>query len=60
MCSLLKGRSFPGKILISRRSEPLDPSVLHSPSIEKKFPESDRDHDEQVDRWTEVSTFVAL
>ncbi|KAH6768211.1 Ypt/Rab-GAP domain of gyp1p superfamily protein [Perilla frutescens var. frutescens] len=50
---LLKGRSFPGKILITRRSDPLDPSILHSPTIDMRSPENDRDHSEQVDRSTE-------
>ncbi|PIN26439.1 Ypt/Rab-specific GTPase-activating protein GYP1 [Handroanthus impetiginosus] len=49
---LLKGRSFPGKILITRRSEPLDQSVLHSPSTDRRSSESDFDHGEQ-DRSTE-------
>ncbi|XP_057777394.1 uncharacterized protein LOC130995919 [Salvia miltiorrhiza] len=50
---LLKGRSFPGKILITRRSDPLDPSTLHSPNIDRRSPESDRDHSDQLDRSTE-------
>lgn len=59
MHSLLKGRSFPGKILITRRSDPVDPSILPSPNIDRRSPESDRDHSEQVDRSTEVSIFIA-
>ncbi|KAG6408411.1 hypothetical protein SASPL_131422 [Salvia splendens] len=50
---LLKGRSFPGKILITQRSDPLDPSTLHSPNIDRRSPESDRDQSEQQDRSTE-------
>ncbi|XP_047937650.1 TBC1 domain family member 22B-like [Salvia hispanica] len=50
---LLKGRSFPGKILITQRSDPLDPSTLHSPNIDQRSPESDRNHSEHLDRWTE-------
>ncbi|PIN24200.1 Ypt/Rab-specific GTPase-activating protein GYP1 [Handroanthus impetiginosus] len=49
---LLKGRSFPGKILITRRSEPLDQSVLHSPSTDRRSSESDFGHGEQ-DRSSE-------
>ncbi|KAL8487352.1 hypothetical protein ACS0TY_023410 [Phlomoides rotata] len=51
---LLKGRSFPGKILITRRSDPLDPSVLYSPNVDRRSSDSDIDHHgEQVDRSTE-------
>ncbi|XP_042008671.1 TBC1 domain family member 22B-like isoform X2 [Salvia splendens] len=50
---LLKGRSFPGKILITRRSDPLDPSTLHSPNIDRRSLESDRDQSEQQDRSAE-------
>ncbi|KAL7085885.1 hypothetical protein ACP275_14G305300 [Erythranthe tilingii] len=50
---LLKGRSFPGKILMTRRSEPLDQSVLHSPNTHRVPSESDIDHIDHVDRSNE-------
>ncbi|KAI3459802.1 hypothetical protein Pfo_016465 [Paulownia fortunei] len=50
---LLKGRSFPGKILITRRSDPLDQLVLHSPNTDRRSSESNIVHGEQVDRSTE-------
>ncbi|KAL0432912.1 UNVERIFIED_CONTAM: GTPase-activating protein gyp1 [Sesamum latifolium] len=50
---LLKGRSFPGKILITRRLDPLDLSSLHSPNSGPRSLESDTDHRKQVDKSTE-------
>ncbi|XP_051118314.1 GTPase-activating protein GYP1 [Andrographis paniculata] len=50
---LLKGRSFPGKILITRRSEPPDQSVLLSPNTGRRYSESNNDHGEHGDRLTE-------
>ncbi|KAK6116749.1 hypothetical protein DH2020_049482 [Rehmannia glutinosa] len=50
---LLKGRSFPGKILITRRSDPIDQSVLYSPNTDRRSSESDFDNGEQVDRSAE-------
>ncbi|KAL0366626.1 UNVERIFIED_CONTAM: hypothetical protein Sradi_3552700 [Sesamum radiatum] len=50
---LLKGRSFPGKILITRRLDPLDLSSLHSPNSGPRSLESDTDHRKQVDKATE-------
>ncbi|PIM99083.1 GTPase-activating protein [Handroanthus impetiginosus] len=50
---LLKGRSFPGKVLITRRSDPLDPSVLPSPNTDRRYSDSESNHGEQVDRSTE-------
>ncbi|KAA8527267.1 hypothetical protein F0562_034636 [Nyssa sinensis] len=38
---LLKGRSFPGKVLITRRSDPLDGSTLRSPDNERSFSDND-------------------
>ncbi|KAL2507238.1 Ypt/Rab-GAP domain of gyp1p superfamily protein [Forsythia ovata] len=46
---LLKGRSFPGKVLITQRSNPPDQSALHSPSNDRRFSDSDTEHVEQVD-----------
>ncbi|CAI9762910.1 unnamed protein product [Fraxinus pennsylvanica] len=46
---LLKGRSFPGKVLITRRSDPLDQSALQSPSNNRRFSNSDIEHGEQLD-----------
>ncbi|GFP85220.1 tbc1 domain family member 22b [Phtheirospermum japonicum] len=50
---LLKGRSFPGKVLITRRSDPLAQPVFLSPSTHRSFSDSDVNHQEQVDRSTE-------
>ncbi|KAL6582276.1 hypothetical protein OROMI_006290 [Orobanche minor] len=50
---LLKGRSFPGKVLITRRSDPLGQAVLPSPSTYRGFSDTDVDHGEQADRSTE-------
>ncbi|KAL2242404.1 TBC1 domain family member 22B isoform X1 [Sesamum indicum] len=50
---LLKGRSFPGKILITRRTDPLDLSSLHSPNSGPRSLESDIHHRKQVDKSTE-------
>lgn len=50
---LLKGRSFPGKILITRTSEPLDPSIMLSPTTARRYAESNNDHGEHVDGLTE-------
>ncbi|GER38635.1 Ypt/Rab-GAP domain of gyp1p superfamily protein [Striga asiatica] len=36
---LLKGRSFPGKILITRRSDPVDQPVLYPPNTARKLSE---------------------
>ncbi|CAA0818395.1 Ypt/Rab-GAP domain of gyp1p superfamily protein [Striga hermonthica] len=37
MHSLLKGRSFPGKILITRRADPVDQPNLYSPNTARKL-----------------------
>ncbi|KAL0456396.1 UNVERIFIED_CONTAM: TBC1 domain family member 22B [Sesamum latifolium] len=50
---LLKGRSFPGKVLITRRSDPLVRSVSPSSNNDRRFSDSDVDHGEQADRMTE-------
>ncbi|KAL2529984.1 GTPase-activating protein GYP1-like [Forsythia ovata] len=50
---LLKGRSFPGKVLITQRSDPLDQSTLQSPNNDRRFSNSDTEHMEQFDRSVE-------
>ncbi|KAK4406276.1 hypothetical protein Sango_0634100 [Sesamum angolense] len=50
---LLKGRSFPGKVLLTRRSDPLEQSVSPSANNDRRFSDSDVDHGEQADRMTE-------
>ncbi|OAY77903.1 GTPase-activating protein gyp1 [Ananas comosus] len=45
---LLKGRSFPGKVLLSRRSEPLNESTSpeHSQNYARSFSEGDHEQDD--------------
>ncbi|RWR96780.1 Rab-GTPase-TBC domain-containing protein [Cinnamomum micranthum f. kanehirae] len=52
---LLKGRSFPGKILLTQRSEPLKEPVspIPSPTIEKSYYENDIGPGEHMDSSTE-------
>ncbi|GAA0162387.1 GTPase-activating protein [Lithospermum erythrorhizon] len=50
---LLKGRSFPGKVLITRTSEPPDMSMLYSPNSGRSFSDNDIGPSEQVDRTFE-------
>ncbi|PSS35819.1 TBC1 domain family member 22B like [Actinidia chinensis var. chinensis] len=50
---LLKGRSFPGKVLISRRSDPLNDSSLRSPDIDRRFSDKDAGTSEQHDDFVE-------
>ncbi|KAL2506232.1 Ypt/Rab-GAP domain of gyp1p superfamily protein [Abeliophyllum distichum] len=50
---LLKGRSFPGKVLITQRSDPLDQSALQSPNNDRRFSNSDTEHREQFDTSVE-------
>ncbi|KAL7145546.1 hypothetical protein ABFS83_07G091600 [Erythranthe nasuta] len=47
---LLKGRSFPGKVLITRRSAPLDQSVLSSPTTDRTYSDSYAETEERVDK----------
>ncbi|KAL2529940.1 Ypt/Rab-specific GTPase-activating protein GYP1 [Forsythia ovata] len=54
---LLKGRSFPGKVLITQRSDPLDQSALQSPNNNIKFSNSDAEQREQFDRSVEFGIF---
>lgn len=51
---ILKGRSFPGKILITRRSNSLNESTLHSPSSNMSFSPNDTSYKEEMDGDTEV------
>lgn len=46
---LLKGRSFPGKVLITRRSDPISDSGLRSPDIDRSFSDKDAGTSEQLD-----------
>ncbi|THG03537.1 hypothetical protein TEA_009853 [Camellia sinensis var. sinensis] len=46
---LLKGRSFPGKVLITRRSDPISDSGLYSPDIDRSFSDKDAGTSEQLD-----------
>lgn len=56
LCRLLKGRSFPGKVLLTQKSEPLKErgSPLSSPISEKSYSENDIGPDEQVGSSSEV------
>lgn len=48
---LLKGRSFPGKVLLTRRSDPLgDASLKHSPNVGRSFLDDDDGPSEHVDK----------
>uniref|UniRef100_A0A5B7AHX2 Putative Ypt/Rab-GAP domain of gyp1p superfamily protein n=1 Tax=Davidia involucrata TaxID=16924 RepID=A0A5B7AHX2_DAVIN len=49
---LLKGRSFPGKVLITQRLDPLAGSTLRSPD-ERSFSDSDTGLNEQMDESVE-------
>lgn len=50
---LLKGRSFPGKILITRRSNSLNESTLQSPSSNTSSSHDDMSYKEEMDGDTE-------
>eukprot|EP00268_Persea_americana_P038350 TRINITY_DN3793_c0_g2_i2.p1 TRINITY_DN3793_c0_g2~~TRINITY_DN3793_c0_g2_i2.p1 ORF type:complete len:452 (-),score=74.78 TRINITY_DN3793_c0_g2_i2:199-1554(-) len=52
---LLKGRNFPGKILLSQKSEPLKEPVspIPSPTVEKSYHENDIGPGEHMDSSTE-------
>ncbi|KAK3005241.1 hypothetical protein RJ639_015922 [Escallonia herrerae] len=50
---LLKGRSFPGKVLITRRSSPVEDSTLHSPDSDRSFSDNDIRSSELMDDYTE-------
>ncbi|XP_019166435.1 PREDICTED: GTPase-activating protein GYP1 isoform X2 [Ipomoea nil] len=46
---LLKGRSFPGKVLITQRDDPLDASTLCSPSSGRRMSDTEAGSSEQMD-----------
>ncbi|KAL3324036.1 hypothetical protein AABB24_038284 [Solanum stoloniferum] len=46
---LLKGRSFPGKVLITRRSDPLDNSTMRSPDNHGSLRDSETGPSQQAD-----------
>ncbi|KAG5575297.1 hypothetical protein H5410_055431 [Solanum commersonii] len=46
---LLKGRSFPGKVLITRRSDPLDNSTIRSPDNHGSLRDSETGPSQQTD-----------
>lgn len=46
---LLKGRSFPGKVLITRRSDPLDNSSVRSPDNHGSLRDSEMGPSQQAD-----------
>ncbi|XP_052204906.1 GTPase-activating protein GYP1 isoform X1 [Diospyros lotus] len=46
---LLKGRSFPGKVLITRSQDPLSDSSLHSPDIHRRFSDKDVGTSDRMD-----------
>ncbi|KAH0716187.1 hypothetical protein KY284_009092 [Solanum tuberosum] len=47
--TLLKGRSFPGKVLITRRSDPLDNSTIRSPDNHGSLRDSETGPRQQAD-----------
>ncbi|XP_019255942.1 PREDICTED: TBC1 domain family member 22B [Nicotiana attenuata] len=46
---LLKGRSFPGKVLITRRSDPVDNSIVRSPDNHGSLRDSETGPSQQTD-----------
>ncbi|CAI9777061.1 unnamed protein product [Fraxinus pennsylvanica] len=50
---LLKGRSFPGKVLITQRSDLQDQSALQSPNNDRRFSNDDTEHRDKFDRSVE-------
>ncbi|GFY92754.1 hypothetical protein Acr_08g0011500 [Actinidia rufa] len=55
---LLKGRSFPGKVLISRKLDPLSDSSLRSPDIDRHFSDKDAGTSEQHDDFVEARLMI--
>lgn len=53
---LLKGRSIPGKVLLSRRSDPLDQSNIqvHSPNYERSFSYNEAETSDRMSKDLEV------
>ncbi|MCE5166705.1 hypothetical protein HAX54_024573 [Datura stramonium] len=48
-CRLLKGRSFPGKVLITRRSDPLDNPTVRSPDNHGSLRDSETGPSQRAD-----------
>ncbi|KAF5767992.1 putative Rab-GTPase-TBC domain-containing protein [Helianthus annuus] len=55
---LLKGRSFPGKVLITRRSDPPDGAILGSPGVSRSPSEIDSPPDKHMDDPTEDQVHI--
>ncbi|KAK6775547.1 hypothetical protein RDI58_026548 [Solanum bulbocastanum] len=55
---LLKGRSFPGKVLITRRSDPLDNSTMRSPDNHGSLRDSETGPSQQADGSFEVQAVL--
>lgn len=51
---LLKGRSFPGKVLITRRLDPPDGAILGSPGVSRSSSEIDSPPNKHMDDSSEV------
>ncbi|KAL3506802.1 hypothetical protein ACH5RR_032184 [Cinchona calisaya] len=50
---LLKGRSFPGKVLITRRTDPQDGSILRSPNTNRNFSDNDTGSSDHMDEFVQ-------
>ncbi|TXG72754.1 hypothetical protein EZV62_001333 [Acer yangbiense] len=50
---LLKGRSIPGKVLLTRRAEPLDDPNIQSPTFGRNFSENDAGSRDHMHKYTE-------
>ncbi|XVF65684.1 hypothetical protein PTKIN_Ptkin09bG0269000 [Pterospermum kingtungense] len=50
---LLKGRSIPGKVLLTRRPDPLSDSGLPSPSYQRSLSQNDAGRRDDVDKFLE-------
>lgn len=55
---LLKGRTFPGKVLLTRKFEP--PNVCTSPEHTEEFERSHSENDLEPSDWVEISSEVRL
>lgn len=55
---LLKGRSVPGKVSITRRSDPSDGSSLRSPDFHRSFSDSDTGSSERMGNSIEVVLII--
>ncbi len=56
LCRLLKGRSIPGKVLLTRRSDPFDDSTWQdrSPKYERSLSENDSGPSDHMDKSSGV------